>query len=157
MSLDHARALVAYAASFGETYGWPQRHEMSQEQCKEWVLACFWDILGEEDDDYDANWSGLFDFMEHCGMDLQKVRDDPKAAALSAEDIILAHYRLEDGQYDLDRVVIDYASQPRIVTMIEVMQAEIDLVKAKKEHRRAQQRESKRRRRRQRGRQMATH
>ena len=142
MKLDHDRAVRAYVAAFGPD--WPSRGEMTVEQEKDWILSPFWVLLGQDEDDEDHDWAGVFEFMSHCGIDLESIQTDPKAADLSAEDVILSHYRLPSSRFDLDRLVDDFASQPRIVARVQEMQDELA---ARREARRKQQRESHRRRR----------
>ena len=113
----------------------PDGPKTTEEQ-EDWILAPYLDYLG---DGTDEEWARLFDFMQHSGMDLAKVQADPRSD-LSARDVILDHYRLPDGTYDVDKVVGDLLSQPHIQECIAKEREKITA-------RRQQKAESKRRRR----------
>lgn len=141
----------------GTSYGWPARENMTVEDEERWCLVTFEEhLFGDHLDDGEIDWTSLFVYMRHCGMGptLDAIKDGEVIDNLLVQEIVLAHYRLPSGRYDLDKVVENFSTQPHIVARIAYLQAENE---AQKDHRRKQQRESKRRRRRQRGRQVATH
>lgn len=74
------------------------------------VMTMFFDKL--ENDPLE-----FFDYIVHCGIDIGEI----KAAGTSwpkLESLILSHYRVKPGVYDLEQVGQDLASYPRMVAEI---------------------------------------
>jgi hypothetical protein len=72
------------------------------------------------DDDDDDDGERFIALIDHCGIDLAACRGDVK----QIPNVILAHYRIGRGRYDLDRVARDLLSYPPIAARIEELEAE---------------------------------
>ena len=69
------------------------------------------------DDELDGQ--GLLDYLEHIGFEIAALEDTkelPKA--------VLGHYRIKQGEYDVDRAVMDLATYAPITAAIVEGQAE---------------------------------
>jgi hypothetical protein len=55
-------------------------------------------------------------FIVHCGIDID--------AAEELDDAIVAHYRLPDGSFDIDRAADDLATWPPVAARIKELEAE---------------------------------
>jgi hypothetical protein len=79
------------------------------------ILGCFTDFAENTPDEF-------IPYMEHCGMEAEVIA----AAGDDLSTIILAHYRIKPGQYDIDRAARDLATWPRIAAYIVEVQMERD-------------------------------
>ena len=105
-----------------------------------WVLQTFCDYLDQGDTE-DEGLELLIPYFEHCGMiDALENLLREIAPSWSLEELVLPHYALPGGGYDLERVALDYATQPKMRKAIAQHEEKI-------ERRRNLQAESKRRRR----------
>jgi hypothetical protein len=83
------------------------------------ILATFFDF---DDNDNDAAERFLA-LIDHCGIDLSACNGEVK----HIPKVILAHYRISRGSYDLDRIAHDLVTYPPIAARI----AELEAQKAK--------------------------
>lgn len=72
-------------------------------------------VLGPFLDFAEQGELALFNYMRHCGIQIDSLdASDPR----SAEDLILDHYRLADGSYDVNMSARDLARWPAIAARI---------------------------------------
>src|SRR5450432_626160 len=79
------------------------------------IIGCFTDFAENTPDE-------LIPYMEHCGMEVEVI----SAAGDDLSTLILAHYRIRPGHYDIDRAARDLATWPRIAAHIVELQMERD-------------------------------
>ena len=79
------------------------------------IVATF---FGYDDDDDDGE--RFLALVDHCGIDLSACDGDVK----QIPNVILAHYRISRGRYDLDRVARDLLSYPPIAARIKELEAQ---------------------------------
>ena len=84
------------------------------------ILAMF---FSEGDDD----GKGFLALVDHCGIDLAACHGDVK----QVPNVIVGHYRIKKGFYDIDRAANDLLTFPPVAARI----AELDAQKAKNEQR----------------------
>ena len=138
MTIDRLRPCAAYSAAYDLPPIDEVRGDIDLE--KQWVLSTFCEYLDQGDTE-DEGWALLIPYLNHCGL-IGPLEDLLRGIepTFSLEELVLPHYALPGGGYDLERVVQDYVRQPK---MRKALAEHVE----KAEHRRRQKAESKRRRR----------
>ena len=139
---DTRDACGVYAMTFGFAPIDEVRGDLELQ--KQSVTHTFYADLQAEDVSEEERWRTLYTYLRHCGMGPALNTIDRNGEMPFLDDLVLPHYALPGGGYDLVRVVKDFESQPDIQARMAYLRTEQT---EKLEHRRRQKAESKRRRR----------
>jgi hypothetical protein len=79
------------------------------------ILATFFDFDGDDDDG-----ERMLELIDHCRIDVSACNGDVR----QLPKVILGHYRVSRGHYDLDRVARDLLTYPPIAARIKELEAQ---------------------------------